>query len=292
MRATRVLVVACAALLPAGARAQLRPAPAGVALPARAAAAPDPDSAAGFGRRIRIGPLHIPRRDSSWWVPLASAALPGSGQAMLGQDRFIAYLAVEGFAILSYLDQRAEQSRSTAHYQALATNIARAFYPGPYPVGSWAYYESMEHYKESGVFNLTPGFGFTPEVDPATYNGAMWLLARQTYWNDPNVQPAATSAEYSKAFAFYTSRAVQPQYRWSWTGYGFEWDLYVQSIERRNQAARDARFDMGLLIANHLLSMVDSYVTVRLRGGMGAPGSPPALSATIPWAPFGRPSTP
>jgi len=291
MRALFTLIFAWAAAVPQCADAQFASRPAGItrdaaASPARADSNPSP------AKRIHLGPLSIPRRDSSWWVPLASAALPGTGQALLGQDRFIAYLAVEGFALFGYLDQRAALNRATSRYQSLAANISRSQYPGPYPVGTWAYYESMEHYKQSGEFNLTPGFGFTPESDILTYNGAMWLLARQTYWSDPNVQPAVTSSEYTKAFAFYTSRAVQPQYRWSWINSGLQQDAYVQTIEERNQAARDARVQLGILIANHLLSMVDSYVTLRVHGGLGATGSPSSLSATIPWAPFGRPSTP
>jgi hypothetical protein len=295
MSARRALVLACLALAPLRVEAQAVPAPAGVAMPSWRSPASTPAARADSGgppKRIRLGPISIPRRDSSWWVPLASAVVPGTGQALLGQDRFIAYLAVEGFAFLGYLDQRSAQNRATQQYQALAAGIARSLFPGPYPIGTWAYYESMEHYKESGVFNLTPGLGFTPEVDATTYNGATWLLARQTYWSDPNVQPALTSAEYSKAFAFYTSRAVQPQYRWSWSNAQLEWDVYSQTIQVRNQAARDARTQLGILLANHLLSMVDSYITLRVHGGLGAPGEQSAISATIPWAPFGRPSNP
>jgi hypothetical protein len=286
MHGSRALLVACIALFPLAAGAQLQPAPAGIVMRSR----PTPEADTGAVRRkIRIGPIAIPRRDSSWWVPFASAAMPGTGQALLGQDRFIAYLAVEGFALLGYLDQRAEQNRQRDRFQSLASNVARALYPGDHPAGNWAYYELLEHWKESGVFNLVPGGTFTPESDPLTYNGASWLLARQTYWTDPNVQPDPTSAEYRSAIAFYTARAVQPQFRWSWTNAAFEKDVYVQTVERANQAARDARTQMGILIGNHLLSMVDAYVTLRVHGGLGAPTT---FSATIPWAPFGRGSQP
>ena len=288
MHARRALLAACIALAPLGAGAQLQPAPAGVVMRARPAPEADADSS-GVKRKIRIGPIAIPRRDSSWWVPLASAALPGTGQALLGQDRFIAYLAVEGFALLGYLDQHAEQNRERDRFQALASNVARALYPGARPTGPWAYYELMEHWKESGVFNYVPTGTFTPEPDVTTYNGAAWLLARQTYWADPNVQPDPASAEYRNALAFYTARAIQPQYRWSWSNAAFEKDVYVQTVERANQAARDATTQLGILLGNHLLSMVDAYVTLRVHGGLGAPTT---FSATIPWAPFGRNSQP
>jgi hypothetical protein len=291
MPARYALIVASVALAAGRASAQQVPQPAGVSVPAQsAAAASTTDSTPAVRKKIRIGPIAIPRRDSSWWVPLASAAIPGTGQALLGQNRFVAYLAVEGFAFLGYLDQHAEQRRERDRFEALASNVARSLFPGDRPVGPWAYYEQMEHYIESGVFNLVPGGAFTPEVDVTTYNGAAWLLARQTYWADPNVQPDQGSPEYRKALGFYITRAVQPQFRWSWRNAQLEQDVYIQTIERANQAARDARVQLGLLIANHLLSMVDSYVTLRVHGGLGAQGSPTSLSATIPWAPFGRPS--
>jgi hypothetical protein len=287
----RALIVACIGLMAFRANAQMTPQPVGVTAGARPATpAPKIDTVGGSPKRIRLGPLSIPRRDSSWWVPLASAAVPGSGQAMLGQDRFIAYLALETFAVLGYVDQRNAQQRATSQYQAVASNVARSLYGSDRPVGNWAYYEVMEHWIESGVFNLVPGGTFTPEPDVTTYNGAAWLLARQTYWTDVNVQPDTNSAAYRKAIGFYLARAIQPQYRYSWRNAQLEQDVYIQKIEERNQAARDARLQLGILIANHLLSMVDAYVTLRVHGGLGAPGSPTSLSATIPWAPFGRPA--
>jgi hypothetical protein len=288
------LIVACIGLMASRADAQLSPQPVGVTAAARRPAPPEgnADTVGGSSKRIRLGPISIPRRDSSWWVPLASAAVPGSGQALLGQDRFIAYLALEAFAVVEYLDQRSAQQRATSQYQALAANVARSLYSTDRPLGNWAYYELMEHWIESGVFNLVPGGAFTPEADVTTYNGAAWLLARQTYWADPNVLPDTTSAAYRKSVAFYVARAIQPQYRFSWRNAQLEQDVYIQKIEERNQAARDARLELGILIANHLLSMVDAYVTLRVHGGLGAPGSHTSLSATIPWAPFGRPSAP
>jgi hypothetical protein len=106
---------------------------------------------ADIAKKIRIGPIAIPRRDSSWWVPLASATVPGTGQALPGPDRFIAYLAVEGFALLGYLDQHAEQLRERDRFQSLASSVARSLFPCDRPVGQSAYYESMELYIESGV---------------------------------------------------------------------------------------------------------------------------------------------
>ncbi len=249
-----------------------------------------PDSGVAASNRIRIGPFSIPRRDSSWWVPFTSTVLPGTGQALLGQHRFVAYLAVEAFTLLGYVNQQSEATRERNRYRALASDVARAFFPGSHPIGTWTYYESMEHYVESGAFDRIPGGALTPESDETTFNGAMWLLARRTYWRDPNVQPATTSGEYQNSINLYIARAVQPEFSWSWRNAQLEQDLYRRSISRANQAYRDARTQLGWLIANHLLSTVDAFVSLRIRGGAGAQGGPTAMSASIPWAPFGRSS--
>jgi hypothetical protein len=241
-------------------------------------------------KRIRIGPISILRRDSSWWVPLTSTIVPGTGQALLGQHRFIAYLAVEAFTLLGYVNQENEAARERDRYRELASDVARAAFPGAHPVGPWAYYESMEHYLQSGVFNRLPGGDLFPESDSTTFNGAMWALARRTYWQNPDVQPATNSAAYQNAINLYIARAVRPEYSWSWSNAQLSQDLYRRSIDRANQAYRDARTQLGWLIANHLLSTVDAFVTLRLRGGAGATAAagPNSMSASIPWAPFGR----
>jgi hypothetical protein len=115
-----------------------------------------------------------------------------------------------------------------------------------------------------------------PEPDTTTYNGSVWLLARETYWEDPNVPPDPGSAAYTKAVQFYAQRAVSPQYRWSWRDAQLEQDLFRRTISRSNDYYRRAAQDVAVVIANHVLSTVDSYVTVRLRSRRGAgPGRGP-----------------
>jgi len=231
----------------------------------------------------------LPRRDSSWWVPLASTVLPGAGQVLLGADRFIAYLAVEAYAVLSALDRSAEERRQRDRSRALALNVARKFVTTERPVGDWPYYENMEKYIESGVLNRAPpGAEIAPEVDVTSYNGALWLDVRTRYWTDPSVEPPHASAEYRAALNEYLDRAYQERFRWSWRNAQLEQDLFRQTIRLKNEASHDATMLLGVLAANHLLSTIDAFVTLRLRGGAGAGGAPPALSITVPWAPFGR----
>ncbi len=232
----------------------------------------------------RTGPSGILRPDSAWWVPLSSAIVPGSGQIRLGQNRFIAYAAVEVWALVGYVTGETAARRERDRYLGLARDVARAFVLGNDQVGNWNYYEAMEKHIESGVFDRTPGTGaFSPETDTATFNGAIWLRARQlSQWADPNVEPPRTSPEYTAAVTYYAQHAVADAYRWTWRNAQLEWDAYKQSIRRRNDASREAGSYLGILAANHVLSTVDAFITIRLRGGLGATRRGYSISASVP----------
>jgi hypothetical protein len=144
----------------------------------------------------------------------------------------------------------------------------------------------MKHWVESGAFDVVPGGMVEPETDTTTYNGATWLLARRTYWTDPDTPPPPGSGAFEQALGFYLERAVGPAYRWSWAGAELEQDVFGQTIDRSNDAYRRAIEDLGLVIANHVLSTVDAYVTVRLRARR-QPGGTLRLGATVPWTPPG-----
>lgn len=217
------------------------------------------------------------------WAPVASLLLPGTGQALLHQDRFVAYLALEAWAVLEFANQRTEGRRQQTRYRALASDVARALYGTTHPVGSWAYYESMEHYLESGVFDRVPGGDVDPDIDVSTYNGAMWLLARTTYWSNVDVAPSTASAEYRRAMNFYLDRAVRAEYRWSWRNAQLEQDLYIRTIRRSNTSFRGARAALGAVLANHLLSAIDAFVTLRVEGLDGGGGRGFAVRGSRPF---------
>ena len=197
--------------------------------------------------------------------------------------------------LLQTLKSSGEERRERDRSRALARDVARSAFGGARPVGPWLYYESMEHFVESGVFNRFPDAEFTPEADVLTFNGWLWLDVRQRYWDNPNVEPAHTSAPYRKALNEYIARAVRDDGRWSWRNAQLEQDVFRRTIKRKNQAARSATEMLGLLAANHLLSTVDAFVTMRLRGLAGATGGTAGaggrgtrLELSIPWAPLGR----
>ena len=228
-----------------------------------------------------------------WWAPAASAALPGAGQAQLGQDRFVGYLAIEGYLWLRYFTDRREGIRQRNAYREVALEVSRASYGGSKPTGDFEYYERMEHWIASGVFDANPGTpGLDPETDTTTFNGAMWLLARRTYWTAPNTPPPVGSPAYLAALSFYEQAAVRPAYEWSWRGARLEQDIYRRHIKESNDAFRHAISDVGIVIANHVLSTVDAYISLRLRlRAQLQPGGPTnvGFSASMPLAALGGP---
>ena len=199
-----------------------------------------------------------------WVPPAASLVLPGTGQLILGQDRGILYLAVEVFALAGYLRQHDLGTSEGDRYRDLAFQVARAPYAPTVRDTVFEYYEQMARFGASGAFDQDPGPALVPESNAQTYNGAVWLLARRTFWTDPNTPPPANSPEYQRALQFYLERAVGPGFLWTWQGASLERQTYVQSIRRSDGAYREAQSYVGLLLANHAVSFVDAAISMRL----------------------------
>ncbi|MEP6692393.1 MAG: hypothetical protein ABJD07_14625 [Gemmatimonadaceae bacterium] len=233
----------------------------------------------------RVGP-GMPR---SWWSPVASAMIPGSGQVWLRQSRALPYVIVEAFAWTQYSAKLRAARSGRNEYRRLARVVARSVFSDSLPNGDFEYYETMERFVESGVFDLNPGGSLDPETDSTTFNGSVWLLARRTFWANPSVPPSRTSDAWRSAESFYLQRAVRPEYRWSWRNAQLEQDLFRRTIRESNGAARIASDYLGMIIANHVLSSIDAYVTVRLRRSAGPGGAGDyGIEGSIPWAPLGR----
>jgi len=226
-----------------------------------------------------------PRSDSAppratAWAVLASAVLPGTGQALLDQDRVVAYLAVEAYAWARYTADVREGRRARESYRNLASEVARRPFSTTRPVGDFDYYERMEKFVASGAFDAIPGGALDPETDTTTANGAIWLLARQTFWANPDAP--ATAQEYTNAELFYRDRAVGTAYQWSWDNARLEYAEFRRTIRRSNNAYRTSLQDLGLVIANHALSTVDAFITVRLRRHVEAGSQRYELFGSIP----------
>src|SRR5882672_1306265 len=205
--------------------------------------------------------------------PLASLLVPGAGQLMGGQDRGAVYLATEIYLVSRFIQLDREASRDARQFHALAFDIARRAFNPTSRDTVFEYYEQMERFAESGRYNADTGTGFKPEIDTRTYNGSVWLLARRTVWPDPDVPPDPTTELYWRAVDFYKARAVGPGYQWSWRDHSLEHEVFKETIRRSDDGFRRAQNQVGLLLANHVVSAVDALISSRLAAVAGRPAS-------------------
>jgi len=203
-------------------------------------------------------------RAQLWIRPLASLAVPGTGQLLGREDRGAIYLVTELYLVTRYLQLRHDGRVQAGRFRELAFDVARRPFAPARRDTIFEYFETMERFVASGQFDGDPGPGLSPETDPSTYNGSVWLLARRTYWSDPDVPPPPTSPEYQGALEFYVARAVGPGFQWSWRDAPLARDEFRATIRNSDDAFRRAQNQLGLLLANHLVSAVDALASSRL----------------------------
>lgn len=220
------------------------------------------------------------QRVRDWARPFASLVVPGTGQLLAGEDRGAVYIAAELFIVSRYVQLAREGRRESRRFRDLAFDIARRSYATVRRDTVFEYYEQMERFTESGAYDADPGSAFVPEADPTTYNGSIWLLARRTFWADPNVQPSPTDTAYQNAIAFYRQRAVGPGYQWSWSNASLEHQVFRDAIRHSDTAFRRAQNQIGLVLANHVISAVDALISSRIAAATGHPAE-----FTSTWAP-------
>ena len=97
----------------------------------------------------------------------------------------------------------------------------------------------------------------------------MWLLARVTYWADPNTPPDPSTPAYLRALDFYQAHAVGPDFLWSWSDASLEQAVFREAIRKSDDAYRSAQNQLGLLLANHVLSAIDALISSRLAEAAG-----------------------
>ena len=244
-------------------------------LAASPARAQDPPRVAGKSPPAALWSLLSDSSRALWVRPAASLILPGTGQLLARSDRGALYIVAEVFLVARFASLEHDAQQQAERYRDLAFSVARGAY-GPQTRDTvWGYYEAMGEYIESGPFNDSSGAALVPPTDPHTFNGHIWQLARDTYFANPDSAPDPSSTAYRAALAFYRRRAVGPNFRWSWRGAAIEQDLYRQTIQSSDEAFRQARQQLGLLLANHVLSAIDALVSTRLsqrHKGVGVSG--------------------
>lgn len=217
--------------------------------------------------RAGVAPSESPRKRLA---PVASAVVPGTGQIILGNNRSIAYMAVEVIGWWRYRKHVNERASQEAAFKELARRVARSHFAPDAGDGNWTYYEMMRDYVESGDFTTSDNGTIVPPTDTSTFNGHVWLDALRTH------------SSTSEALAQYEQRAVKPELQWSWRNARLQWDLFSQLTGKRNDANRSANIDLLLLAGNHLLSMVDAFGTFRLQV-RPAEGGGASLGASLSW---------
>ena len=102
-------------------------------------------------------------------------------------------------------------------------------------------------------------------MDPSTFNGQEWFLATQVHF-PPGTNPLPGDPEYEAALADYRTRAYDARFEWSWAGQSAALTDYKDLIDSSDGSFKRASQFLGVVIANHLLSGVDAFVTARIQG--------------------------
>jgi hypothetical protein len=196
---------------------------------------------------------------------LASAILPGAGQKLLEEDRWVPYAAVEVWAWLTFRDQHADGRRLKNRYRDLAWEVARRVSIGARRDSTFPYYELMSKHEASGAFDVDPRTnGVQPELNVTTVNGEVWVRARDLFFPSGIEQPSG-SPPYEKALAYYEQNAIPPSYAWAWGDNQLEQRVFAEVIHQSDEAFRTSTHILGVILANHVASAIDALIASRLR---------------------------
>lgn len=195
----------------------------------------------------------------------ASLALPGAGQHLLRQDRKWAYLALEVAGWGFFVERRRAGGHYRDRYRDFAWDNGRI--QGSTRVdGDFEYFERLAHWTRSGAFDrdvVAPGV--QPELDGTTFNGSVWARAVGLFLggngNVPETDPA-----YQSALAYYGSEAYASGLLWDWSGAPAAQAQYADLLETSDSRFRQATTVLGVVIANHVLSAADAYLSSRGKG--------------------------
>lgn len=197
------------------------------------------------------------------FAPAASLLFPGAGQWRLGQRRGWVYAALEAAGWVAYIDRRVKAGDLRDRYRDLAWAVAR-LRTAERVDGDFRYYETMGHWLRSGAFDRDPAFpGIQPEPDPGTFNGSVWARARGLFL-PPGVAEDPTDPRYRRALDYYRAHAYDDSFLWDWSSSPEAQEEFSRLIARSDQRFRQATTALGALLANHLVSAADAFVSQRM----------------------------
>jgi hypothetical protein len=194
--------------------------------------------------------------------PLLSLALPGAGQHVLRQDRKWAYVALEVAGWAFFVERRRAGARYRDRYRDFAWDNGR-IQAGARVDGEFDYYERLAHWTRSGAFDRdAASAGVQPELDDATFNGSVWSLATRIFGATglPETDPA-----YQSALGYYRQEAYGPDLLWDWSAASGAQAEYAGLLDTSDSRFRQATTVLGVVIANHIVSAADAYVSSRSR---------------------------
>jgi len=220
---------------------------------------------------------------------LFSALLPGAGQLYRGQKRGFAYIAAEVVGVTAwaffknegnnkrdeYIDFARVNSRETvATYDPWWGLIQNRIHPEL--VGDWDYYEHMSQYRRSGRYDrdLNNDYSQTgnlvdldPEIEYTdSFNNRQWGIARINYFESDPENPDSYSGTHADTLAakeFYAHTSVTEAYAWDWGPYTANQNEFGRIIDNADSAFRRASFSLGILLANHVVSTIDAYISAK-----------------------------
>jgi hypothetical protein len=184
---------------------------------------------------------------------------------VLGQGRKWIYGALEVVAWVAFLERRGAGAEYRDRYRDFAWARGRV-QSGARVDGDFDYYETLSKWTSSGAFDTDPALaGVQPEMDPSTYNGSIWALASQIFIPGGGPVPE-TDPAFLAALGYYTERAYGAEFLWDWSPTSGDRQALGGLIEASDDRYRQATTALGLVIANHLISAVDAYLSSRGRG--------------------------
>ena len=218
-----------------------------------------------------------------------SLLVPGLGQFALGNRRGLVYAGLEVLGWLWYIDRRMKGNDLRGEYRDYAWQEAR-LQSGPRVDGDFDYYEVMSQWERSGHFDHDLSReGTQPELNPSYYNGLIWSRALGIFSVAPASGPG--DPDYESAIRYYEQYAYGTGFLWDWAGTPGARSTYADIIRKSDDRFRQARNAVGFVIANHLVSAADAFVSGRagvdiethVGPGMGGSGVTLAASLGTSW---------